>query len=149
MKALSILLFFLMLMQFAFAQNDKQQKLNSYEKERQELKINSKLDKNSTSIKPIIWVDKKTYQRNETIRIVVEIHKEINYDGSEKLTFNNNLKLQFIKKAYSHQFNNGKESSYIIFFYKAIKTGKIKVKPFKVLIDGKLYITKKIKFKIV
>ncbi|WP_395075684.1 hypothetical protein [Flavobacterium sp.] len=131
-------------------QEENLDQLKFYENERKESNIESRIIENidkSAIVK--LWTDNMKYKVNDKIRIVVESNKDF-YSEKLKIKFKNNSgkKLELINTRYGNVYDDGQEKHYIIFIYKSLDSGIIKISPFKIIVEGKELKTNNLKFTI-
>ncbi len=126
------------------------EELKFYENERKESKIESRIVENidkSAIVK--LWTDNTKYKTNEKIRIVLESNKD--FDSEKlKIKFKNNSgkKLELVNTRYGQIYVDGKENHHMIFIFKSLDTGMIKISPFKIVIDNQEIMTNNLQFEI-
>lgn len=121
-----------------------------YENERQESKVESRIIENlNQKIVVKLWTDHENYIVNDKIRIIVESNKDFNREKI-KIEFEKESgnKLELVRTRHGNYYEDGIEKHNIIFIYKSLESGKIIIKPVKLIIDKKEMKTKRLEFEI-
>jgi hypothetical protein len=130
-------------------ENNKIVELKIEEKKRAECTINSRIKESVNTITVIAWTDKLDYKVNDEIRIIVECNNDFDKEKLE-LKFKNNSKnnLYLLRTCRQTIYENNIEKHHIIFIFKSINTGIIKISPINILINGKVKQTNDLIFNV-
>lgn len=131
------------------SENNKIEELKIEEKNRAECTINSRIKENENTIIAIVWTDKLDYKVNDEIRIIVECNNDFDKEKLElKFKRNSKKKLILLRSCRQTIYENDIEKHHIIFIYKSINTGIIKISPINILIKGKVKQTNDLIFNV-